>query len=145
MQREYEFRGQQFDDKQWIYGSLLEDDIIVTKGATSVDDSYIGFTDEWSSVLAETVGQYTGMNDKNSKKIYEGDKCLVKRTCVLAEGYIKFQDGCFIFIEFRTRNILTLFELERNGFKIEVIGNIHDNPELLGKEKEDGRSIDDTR
>jgi uncharacterized phage protein (TIGR01671 family) len=135
MQREIKFRGQCYDDKKWIYGSLLEDNIIVTNGATVVEADYISFDDEWSSVLPETVGQYTGLKDKNGKEIYEGDKCEVYRTCVYAEGFIKFHQGSFIFEEFKTGYILRLCDLQFNEYKIKVIGTVYDNPKLLQEER----------
>lgn len=121
MNREILFRGRRFDTKEWICGSLLEDDIIVTKGATDVDEDYIGFHDEWSSVLPETVGQFTGLTDKNGKKIFEGD--ILK--------WDEKEWGC-PFFETVTWNY-ELFEIRQREWKsfCEVVGNIFDNPELL--------------
>ena len=124
MNREILFRGKCYDDGEWIFGSLLDDDIIVTKGAVEVDDDYINIVDEWSSVLPETIGQYTGLKDKYNKEIYEGDICWDDEE----ENYgeVRFLDGGFSYI---WQNIcVDLFEIDDS---IEIVGNIHDNPELL--------------
>lgn len=76
--------------------------------------------------ITETIGQYTGLTDKNGKKIFEGDIC--KHRSDFSGEYIisvvTYTDGQFLAIAD-----------ENSGFnlsdKLEVIGNIHDNPELL--------------
>lgn len=80
----------------------------------------------------ETVGQYTGLRDKNGAKIFEGDICRNTRTGEIVSvkwhgtmaGYVwsKRKENCCLF-EFG--------ELFRAYDKYEIIGNIHDNPELL--------------
>lgn len=75
--------------------------------------------------------RYTGMTDKNGKKIFEFDECEVTRPCIWSTGFIKFNQGCFIFQEYKTGNILRLCELELNGYAIKVTGTALDNPELL--------------
>lgn len=88
------------------------------------------YDSECSEVIPETVGQYTGLTDKNGKKIFEGDivkneygyiGLIVMKTC---RYYIEWQSGNF-------SNDLYVF-----ADSLEVIGNIHDNPELL-KEADD--------
>ena len=94
-------------------------------------------------VLIETVGQYTGLTDKNGKKIFEGD-ILESRASEIKEDWkiwqVGFEDGCFAFDSVRKsiksrrkfkheQNLLCVDEIELYG--LEVIGNIHDNPDLL--------------
>lgn len=124
---EIKFRGQRFDTKEWIYGSLLEDDIIVTKGATDVDTDYIGFSDDWSSVIKDTVGQYTGLNDKNDIEIYKGDIVKFGEDEQLYEVY-QHASGSW------SAKGLILWEwISEDGTENEwtVVGNIHENSWLL--------------
>ena len=117
--REILFRGKRSDDNEWVFGDLEHNGNHIPK---YVD----GYT-----VAPSTVGQFTGLTDKNGKKIFEGDRCRVSRPCVLAYGKIAFQNGCFWFVDDGPGGMLRLCDVKMNGFEIEVIGNIHDNPELL--------------
>lgn len=122
--REMLFRGQTIYKSKgnaWYKGSLITE----SEGAKIVYDT----TDEngWEYVIPETVGQYTGLDDKNGNKIFEGDivDILTENEeigVVVYEngGYIVFSDGfCVDFIN----NI--------HGTDVEIIGNIYDNPELM--------------
>jgi len=160
MMRKILFRGKCYDDGEWIFGSLLDDDIIVTKGAVEVDDDYINIVDEWSSVLPGTVGQYTGMWDCKGKMIFDGDIVVYNTTsyCVgiiygafvlerIDDDLIDYEDfpqntfpcGCdeTEFMGVCHDYCVSLFELSSNeqdfegSLSCEVIGNRWDNPELL--------------
>lgn len=130
--REILFKGKRTDNGEWVEGRLLADDVIVPKGQEfETEDIYIiadnlmGF-----EVIPETVGQYTGLTDKNGKKIFEGDivenewngrKHLVEYYEDRG-GYFPFAcgDGCGC--------CETDVEIPESTI---IIGNIHDNPELL--------------
>lgn len=122
--REILFRGKRSDNGEWVKGCLLYD--------SEQNEGYIAENFEDKSayireVFPETVGQFTGLTDKNGKKIFEGD--IVKLT--LKDG-VEF--GEIDWSDYYMR--FTFVSPEgRYGFDsdcvFEVIGNIHDNPELL--------------
>lgn len=118
---------------RWVYGGVFPG-IIKSIIYGSQEQELSGITMEKHVVYSSTVGQYTGLRDKNGKRIFEGDICRVKRPCVLAYGNITFRNGCFWFVDDGPGGMLRLCDVKPNGFDIEVIGNIHDNPELLGGE-----------
>lgn len=138
--REILFRGKVADEPdEWVQGYLRDADTIFqqTRHEKSKCCDY-GFF----SVKPETVGQYTGICDKKGKKIFEGD--IVR---VLTEpqntNYAKINDcGVIEYKEETTEYVISFCHIRfddedflgnfRNGM-CEVIGNIHDNPELLEK------------
>lgn len=129
--RTIKFRGKK-QNGEWVYGSLLSfngvNDSIYYQVKKGREERI-----EYAYVHPRTVGQFTGLIDKNGKEIYEGDVV----SFVIDEhhfyGIIKWGScrACF-FIGYPTHSIrLPLcgsFELKET---LEVIGNIHDNPELL--------------
>ncbi len=126
MMREILFIGKRIDNGEWILGGFHSRD----GKAYIIGISKRGIIDG-IEVDPLTVGQYTGLTDKNGERIFEGYKCKVTRHCILCYGSITFKKGSFWFKEFNTDRVLELSKLKINNFEIEVIGNIHDDPELL--------------
>lgn len=119
--REIIFRGKRLNDGEWIEGNFVKGCIedfayIVEFGNKDLCRNYV-------EVIPETVGQYTGFDDKNGKKVFEGD--ILKAEIWWEQG------GCYPHTE--TRFIEATFpNMYKNHFeKFEVVGNIYDNPELL--------------
>ena len=156
--REMLFRGKHVDNGEWVYGLLCR-----------VGDTYANIveksTEVMCTVLTNTIGQSTGLTDKNGKKIFEGN---IVRLFDISVGEIvqecgAFGIGCRKQIDYDylaseiapvtgsnntpmfcyNDNFVSLLELWWNYNEegdeisvIEVIGNIHDNPELLGGESD---------
>lgn len=89
-------------------------------------------------VIPETVGQYTGLTDKNGKKIFEGDVVKVHIETYTRQsnriGVVKYYNGCFGVADNNSENFKDFLAFNNMSCyvrSVEVIGNIHDNPELL--------------
>lgn len=132
--RQIKFRGKRLDNGEWVYGDLVH----------TIKDTLILPIDEgWNqySVNSETVGQFTGLFDKNGKEIYEGD--IVKTPLldpifgdILSDAFdnapIEFSNGSFVVSYYNGNHKIYIQDLYD---KIKVIGNIHDNPSLISKKQ----------
>ena len=129
--REILFRGKRTDNGEWIYGDLIQNVNCVKIREQEKDVKHIAKSFE---IDHETVGQFTCLTDKNGEKIFEGD--IIK----IPDDYDEFginageiYDVYFAFGGFRLKPKYSKakgFWLEDDK-TVEVIGNIHDNSELL--------------
>ena len=129
MNREILFRGKRLDNDEWAEGfyvhipcgRFLCDEYMIQ---TVEDDGRIGHL---HNVYEYTVGQFTGLTDKNGKRIFEGDM-------VVSYSLFGHEDGCGIV---NWNNLFSAWHIGERTFygtsiaSYEIIGNIHDNPELL--------------
>ena len=122
------FRGKRIDNGEWSEGAFLNDRggsfyicpaVIDISYGDSGNRRRIG---SWYKVDHSTVGQYTGMKDKNGNRIFEGDILSIWNE---SHDVVVFEDGAF---DLENTSIPIRF-----ANKFEVIGNITDNPELLEK------------
>lgn len=132
--RETLFRGKRKDTGKWVYGDLFYKDGLVGK---EDDHFYILNADMMGiserEVIPETVGEYTGLADKNGVKIFEGDivrffgpkRKGVKRG--FSVGKIFCHDKYFTFYIEESNGSHWILA---NSGSVEVMGNIHDDPEL---------------
>ena len=121
--REILFRGKQKNTGDWFYGNLFGKDI---SGRTHITTTSIGCL----NIDPETVGQYTGMTDKNGTKIFEGDIIQFgsQRGSISEVKYLEKNSGFLVKDKWGDWHWLYSICASTN---CEVIGNIHDNKELL--------------
>lgn len=143
MNREILFRGKRVDNGEWVCGYLYR-----LSERLNPFIMFVNSNAESHEVILETVGQFTGLCDKNGKKIFEGDILLEKEKEYSLEEYGEKVVG--------THNIVAYWNEKACGFwvrrtdkpkgkiyvpeeplcesfaeELEVIGNVFDNPELL--------------
>ena len=132
--REILFRAKRKDNGEWVKGfyvktfaSLLENIILpVEVDADENQDTQRIEFDIYYEVIPETVGQYTGLTDKNGLKIFEFDICKYGDYIVVVD--FDEQDSRFTFVV--DKNVKADFNYIQEK-DLKVIGNIFDNPELL--------------
>ena len=138
--REMKYRGQLDDDLDfyeidlhlkkgdWVYGNLITNDGVpyIVGDIMDCDSDYI-VLEFWYPVIPKTVGQYIDWEDKNDKEIYEGDILMTKDldTNNVYIGVVDYNNASF-YIE---SDLISLYRWD--DYEVEIIGNIHDNPELL--------------
>lgn len=129
--RDIIFRGKRLDNGEWLYGSLLISHFKDDKKERYFITQFSGNYTFEHEVAPATVGQYTGMKDKNGKKIFEGDiMSLVTEFGDTIIREIRFIDGAFCVIGEQEDDLHGL------SWAVEmcdgIVGdNIHDNPDLL--------------
>ena len=131
------FRGKRKDNGKWVYGFLFRSDegkvfIIVE----DCDEEGVLFH-KYCEVIPESVGQYTGLRDKNRKRIYEGDIVSIEdKEHGLDKGVVEwFTDFGAWVVRFPSLGRTSFLrgwlpQTARGHLRVKVIGNIHENPEL---------------
>lgn len=146
--REIVFRGKRKENGEWVYGNYGFNDTF------TAENHYIFQNKTWEFFVdPDTVGQYTGLTDKNGQKIFEGDIFRANNGINVCIAVVKFG-------EFYPRMFYKMLDMYCKGTRhipakgfyaesvdkheemflfqspcVEVIGNIHDNPELLEVER----------
>jgi len=128
MNREILFRGKRIDNGEWVYGghakwkdgARLSDVILQTGDGLLKDDMTKWYVDP------TTVGQYTGLKDKDGVRIFEGDVCVQK-----GERFVVVYELDRFKAKYGQDDFGPLFLQLGSRGQAEKIGNIHDNPELV--------------
>lgn len=127
--REILFRGKRVDNGEWVCGYLYRLSERLNPFIMLVNSNA-----ESHEVILETVGQFTGLCDKNSTKIFEGDVVRFYDKDWTASGIatIDFENSKWKINGHYTTKLSSIvwLDLYRTGFEYEIIGNICDNPEL---------------
>ena len=140
MNREILFKAKRIDNGEWVEGYYVY--CRKRHYILPVLNKAIGFDereDEWVEVDPDTLCQYTGLTDKNGKKIWENDivNCW---TCIdigdfanyrVEIGYVEMNYGSFGLHRIQDNTYYRPFKDYFEGYNLHIIGNIFDNPELL--------------
>lgn len=131
--REILFRAKRTDNDEWIEGDLLQ---YLGWGKVHIVQHYKGAGGQ--EVIPETVGQYTGINDMNNKRIFEGDVISIPYRDM--SGFLEFQEALVFWdderiawcVKFMDGEILYLNDVidPHNSIDFEIVSNIIDNKEL---------------
>lgn len=120
--REIKFRGKRLENGEWAYGGIAFFETYIYITHPKEED---GFVHWFIEIDAETVGQYTGLKDKNGNEIYEGD--IIEDILTAEKEVIEFHGNMFALVSYKSRFFFTVFRSDEK----QIIGNIYDNPELL--------------
>ena len=131
--REILFRGKRTDNGEWVEGAFYAYYNFKRTRVQILKDRTNGTPDAYE-VIPETIGQYTGLTDKNGKKIFEGDILSERppQNQIAYIGYVAYDE------ELAAWRFMIKNDTKYNGVLLgsysrsyKIIGNIHDNPELL--------------
>ena len=133
MSREILFRGKRIKTGKWGYGDLMR-----AKGKTFVGEEEENIFWMDAEVYPGTVGQFTGLCDKNGVQIFEGD--ILTTDLIRPYVIVVFRDGSFMFNcndgdkDYYDIMLPIMKNVQTQTLYHKVIGNIHDNPELVKEE-----------
>lgn len=130
--REIKFRGKRLDNGEWESGDLLENQgrnfIYHATSESTIEDNDDGrIVVVAVEVDPATVGQYTGLKDKNGEEICEGDVLTDKFGSI---GVVEWRNCGFV-VNFGDVDIFLISDCFDDSYQMWAIGNMHDNPELL--------------
>ena len=136
--RDILFRGKRVDNGEWVEGDLFH----YESGETAIHSGFSRYGYEATEiigrykVLPETVGQYTGLTDKNGRKIFEGDivRCYYSDISPFTDEIEPYEKE-FLIDDIRRSEVIGWIDC---ADELEIIGNIYDNPKLLKGGVENG-------
>lgn len=133
MDREVLYRGKRVDNGEWIFGDLIEN-----QGRFYIYQASNITTLPWDAknqiavcgyeIEPETRGEYTGLKDRNGKRIFEGDVVETPWDGWSHGRLVHYKNGLF---KAGTTSLCSFIGADSPEYHCEVIGNIHDNPELV--------------
>lgn len=135
--REILYRGKRLDNDEWVEGDLVHNGFLILIYKLPEETKYMTVT---YIIDPETIGQYTGLTDKNGKKIFEGDivKFHTETYTSMRDtiGVVKYYNASYGIAYKNKQHFLAFNNASTNVRWYEIIGNIYDNPELLEAKNE---------
>lgn len=139
MSREIKFRGKSIDTGKWLYGYLFNYGLTAPTNVPCISVCVPASWEEAYSLYAvhpDTIGQYTGLKDKNGKEIYEGDilqdelDSRIRHIVKYDNSICSYTLWCpLVHYNWEKGNIISKYRINECGEV--VIGNVTDNPELI--------------
>lgn len=144
--REILFRAKRIDNGEWVRGYYYSKTLIHAGGITRLHGYILTLSGNEIEVISETVSQFTGLTDKNGKKIFEGDilKCVGNKrifkgvlmdfeevTHVSVVEWWNSYCNCGYRVKNQNGKTMMIKQSSLIGMNAEIIGNIFDNPELI--------------
>lgn len=122
--REILFRGKRIDNDEWVYGQYAYLLNARTEDGEPIKHMIVDGTPFGQTVDPSTVGQYTGLTDKNGTRIFEGDIIATPWNDGEVRRVVHFEDGLF---KAGTISLCSFTGFDSPKHNCEIIGNIHDN------------------
>lgn len=148
--KEIKFRGKSEETNEWVYGQLLylDNQPFIVGELVEANSEYTNL-EWWQPVYPNSVGQFTGLHDKNGEEIYEGD--IIEYTFDNEDSLFISEESKRIGLKKRIDKVYwqewrssfavgcelvntDLFRYVRGGNRVTIIGNIYENPELIKEE-----------
>lgn len=129
--REILFKAKRKDNGKWVEGyyckttignDVRPSDLIFVPFKVSRNEEW-----GWMKVDFDTICQYTGLTDKNGKRIWENDIAHIRSSGLSGYGVIKYENGNLVLVDVKRKRTYSMY----GEWKIRKDGNIFDNPELL--------------
>ena len=139
MNREILFKAKRKDNGEWVEGFVFEfkgEFYIMEMTQTFMtayysEESVVDFNMRAIEIDPDTICQYTGLTDKNGKKIWENDIAHIRSSGLSGYGVVKYQNGNLVLVDEKRKRTYSLY----GEWKIRKDGNIFDNPDLLEVEE----------
>lgn len=135
--RTIKFKGKRLDNGEWVYGELCTPRLFDSKRGYFGEDAPCVFCDEGNvPIIPESIGQFTGLLDKNGKEIYEGD--ILSTDLAIPRCEVVFRNGCFALrLNDGHEDFYDIISpidesVDKTNYHT-IIGSIHDHPELLNE------------
>lgn len=128
MNREILFKAKRLDNGEWVEGQYAYINNPLTENGQQIRHLICNGTNIFNyEINPDTLCQYTGLTDKNGRKIWENDIAHIRSSVLSGYGVIKYQNGNLVLVDAKRKRTYSMY----GEWKIRKDGNIFDNPDLL--------------